>query len=189
MMIVPTLALVLAAGPPAGEAFAVDPAASTVRYHVVHKLHVVDARSSRIEGKAVLQPDGKVLAMVRLPVSSFDSGDGNRDAHMQEVLETGKFPFVVFKGVARVDRSALAAASRPLPVQVRMAGELELHGVRKAVEVPVTLEFRPDGTVAVHGSFEVSLDAYAIQRPSLLFVKVDDGCRIDLDLVAREVKS
>ena len=35
----------------------------------------------------------------------------------------------------------------------------------------------------------ISLDAYCIERPSLLFVKVEDGCRIDLDLVAREVKS
>jgi polyisoprenoid-binding protein YceI len=188
-MIATLLALLLAANAPAGETYALDPAASAVRYHVVHKLHAVDARSSRIEGRAVLQSDGKVLAMVRLPVASFTSGDGNRDAHMQEVLETARFPFVVFKGVAHLEGSVVAASARPAKAQVQMAGELELHGVRRPLTVPITLEFRPDGSVSVQGTFEISLDAYSIQRPSLLFVKVDDGCRIDLEFVAREVKS
>lgn len=183
------LVLLLAAGAPTGETFTVDPSASAVEYHVVHKLHAVDARSSRIEGKAVLQPDGKVLAMVRLPVASFTSGDGNRDAHMQEVLETGRFPFVVFKGVAQLDRTVVPASGRAATARVDMTGELELHGVRRTLTVPIAVEFRPDGSVAVRGTFEISLDAFAIQRPSLLFVKVDDGCRIDLELVAREVKS
>jgi polyisoprenoid-binding protein YceI len=188
-MLAPILALLLSAGPPAGKAFAVDAAASTVRYHVVHKLHAVDAKSSRVEGKAILQPDGKIVAMVRLPVASFESGDGNRDAHMLEVMETGRFPFVVFKGIAQLDGAAASPSARPAKVELRMPGELELHGVRRAVTVPITLEFRPDGTVAARGTFEVSLDAHRIERPSLLFVKVDDVCRIDVDLVAREVKS
>jgi polyisoprenoid-binding protein YceI len=188
-MIASLLALLLAAGSPEGEMFALDPAASVVRYHVTHKLHTVDARSSRIEGKAVLQPDGKVVAMVRLPVASFTSGDGNRDAHMQEVLETGRFPFVVFKGVARLDSAVVAASARPATMQVQMTGELELHGVRRALTVPIAVELRPDGSVAVRGTFEISLEAYSVERPSLLFVKVDDGCRIDVDFVAREVKS
>ena len=143
--------LLFAAAPPAapaGDTFTVDTSASAVRYHVEHKLHVIDARSTRIEGKAVLQPDGKVLAMVRLPVGSFASGDGNRDAHMQEVLETGRFPFVVFKGVAQLDGTVVAASTRPVSTKVEMTGELELHGVRRPLTVPIAVEFRPDGSVA-----------------------------------------
>jgi polyisoprenoid-binding protein YceI len=176
------LALVLAA-PPEGRAFVVDPAASTLHYRIVHKLHGVDAVSRRIEGKAVVQPDGRVLAMVRAPVSSFDSGDSNRDAHMQEALDVGAHPYVVVKATGRdATLAAGAAPSGPLTLE----GELDLHGVKRPVSVPVQVERRPDGTFRARGSFDVSLDAHGIERPSLLFVKIEDRCRIDVDLVLRE---
>jgi polyisoprenoid-binding protein YceI len=180
------LALVLA---PGARTFSVDPGASAVRYHVVHKLHRVEATSSRVEGKAVIQPDNRLLVMARAPVATFDSGDGNRDAHMQEVMETGRFPFVVLKAVARLDGAALVASGGPRTVEVKLEGELELHGVKAPLVVPVQVELRPDGTVRARASFDVSLDAHGIERPSLLLVKVDDACRIDVDLVLREVKS
>jgi polyisoprenoid-binding protein YceI len=186
-MMTPLVVLLLAAAAPA-RSFSIDAPASEVRYHVVHKLHRVDGRSSTLEGKAVLQPDGGILAMVRIPAASFQSGDGNRDAHLVEVLETSKFPFVVFKGVARLEGTLLAASAGVTKRSLAMTGEVELHGVRRPVTVPLDLELRPDGSVRARGSFEVSLDAHGVERPALLFVKVEDVCRIDVDLVAREVK-
>jgi hypothetical protein len=38
------------------------------------------------------------------------------------------------------------------------------------------------------GSFDASLDAHGIERPSLLFAKVDDACRIEVDLLLRGPK-
>ena len=40
--------------------YSVDPSASVMKLHLHHKMHPVDARSSKIEGKAVLADDGKV---------------------------------------------------------------------------------------------------------------------------------
>jgi polyisoprenoid-binding protein YceI len=177
------IALALAATLPAGSSLTVDPAASTVRYAVVHKLHAVDGQSSQIEARAVAQPAGKVLVMVRLPVASFRSGDANRDEHMLEVLEAGKYPFVVFKGVAQLGADGTVPAG---PLEVR--GEVEFHGVSGPVVVPVTIDATPDGGLRVRGAFEVSLDAHHVERPSLLFVKVEDACRVVLDLVLREPK-
>ena len=182
------VALLLTAAP-AARTYTLDAPASSIRYHVVHKLHRVDGASSKLEGKAVLQPDGRVLAMVRAPVGAFDSGDGNRDAHMQEVMETGKFPFVVWKGMGQLDAKVLpAAAGSAATSALAMTGELDFHGVRRPQPVRLTVELRPDGTVRARGSFEVSLDAFGVERPSLLFVKVDDACKIDLELVLREVE-
>ena len=181
------LALLVAAAPAGTRTFGVDPARSTVRYHIVHKLHRVSGASSSIEGKAVLRPDGTVLSMVRVPIASFDSGERNRDADMREAVEARKFPFVVFKGTARLDGKVLPAA-QPATVQANMDAEVELHGVKKPVVVPLTIELSPDGTARARGSFEVSLDAFGIERPSLLFVKVDDACRIEVDLALREEK-
>lgn len=185
-MLATLLALSLAAAP-AGRALAVDPAASTLRYRLVHKLHTVEGTSRKVEGKAVVQPDGRVLAMFRVPVSSFDSGDANRDAHMQEALEVSAHPFVVLKATAAAPAVAPAGAAVQ-PEALDVQAELELHGVKRPLAIPVRLEAGPDGAVRVRATFEVSLDGHRIERPSLLFVKVDDACRIDVDLVLREVK-
>ncbi len=171
------LALVLA-GAPEQQAYTVDAARSVVRYHVNHKLHAADGRSSSIEGKAIVQPDGKVLAMVRIPVASFDSGDANRDANMRDTLEAGRFPFVVFKGVT----SLVLPAAHGKAIPMKLAGQLEFHGVTQALTVPITLEFAKDGSARATGKITLSLDAYKIQRPSLLMIKLDDACAIDFDL-------
>jgi polyisoprenoid-binding protein YceI len=166
---------------PANGAYTVAPKTSTVTYTIVHKLHSVEGRSSDIEGKAVVRDDGTVQAMVRVPVASFRSGDGNRDEHMLEAVEGGKFPYVTFKGVASLGPEK-TLPSGALPMQ----GEIEFHGVTHPVTVPLSLEVQPDGSLHGHGGFDVSLDAYGVERPSLLFMKIDDSCHIDLDLVLRE---
>jgi len=180
-MLIAYLATVLAVTLPGGSTLAVDPAASELRYHVHHKLHSVVGKSSDIEGKALIQEDGRVLCMVRVPVASFRSGDGNRDAHMLETVEVDKYPYVVWKGMATVGPGALPTGG------VAMTGELEFHGVSRPATVPVTIERAADGTVHVRGSLDVDLDAYRIDRPSLLFVKIDDLCRIEFDLVLKTV--
>jgi polyisoprenoid-binding protein YceI len=181
------LALLLAGAPAGGRTYTVDPAKSAVRYHVVHRFHAVDGKSSTIEGKGLVQEGGRILAMVRVPVASFDSGERNRDEHMREALEAQRFPFVVFKGVARLGEDVLPV-SRTTTLETSMEGEVELHGVKKAVTVPITVELAPDGTGRVRGAFQVSLDAFGIERPSLFFVKIDDACKLDLDLALREEK-
>ncbi len=155
--------------------YAVDPSASSLKYTVVHKLHQVDASSKQIEGKAVLKPDGTVLTEVRAPVSSFRSGDGNRDEHMDEVMQVGKYPFVVLKALGKLP------ASGPL----QLNAQVDLHGVKKTSPVQVALDPQPDGSVHATGAFDVDLDAHQIERPSLLFVKIENSCRIDVDLLLR----
>lgn len=171
----------LVAAAPSVRSLSVDPAASVVRYHVNHKLHAVDGRSTAIEGKALVGADGTVRAMVRIPVSSFESGDANRDANMRETLEVSKFPYVVLKAAGRVDPEA----PRGHPFDATLAGELEFHGVRRPVAVPVSITFAADGSATATGRMALSLDAYRVERPSLLFVKLDDDCAVSVDLVFR----
>jgi polyisoprenoid-binding protein YceI len=157
---------------------AVEPSASTISFHANHTLHKVDGVSKAVEGKAILEPDGKVRTMVRIAVQSFASGDSNRDSHMLETLEAGKFPFVVFKGVGTAAQQGPGAK----PLDVTLRGELDFHGVKQAVEVPVKVLFAPDGSARVRGRLVVSLEAHRIERPSLLMVKLDDACAIEFDL-------
>lgn len=172
----------LAAGAAEPQAYTVDAARSSVRYFVKHKLHPADGRSASIEGKAVVQPDGKVLAMIRVPVASFDSGDSNRDSNMRDTLEAAKYPYVVFKGVT----SLVMPAAEGKPIPMTLQGELDFHGVKRAVDVPVTLQFAADGGATVKGKLVVSLDAHQIERPSLLLIKLEDDCAIEFELALRK---
>lgn len=92
-------------------------------------------------------------------------------------MKVGTFPFVVFKGLTHLGTE---------PAQLQ--GQVELHGVKKSYAVTVTVEPELDGTLRAKGSFDVSLDAHGIDRPSLLFVKIDDACRIEVDLLLRGSK-
>ena len=170
------LALLVAGADP--QALTLDPAASAVRFRVNHRLHTVNGVSRAAEGKAMLDADGTVRTMVRIPVQSFDSGDSNRDSHMLETLQAGRFPSVVFKGVGKVS----GAAPGGKPVSVTLRGELDFHGVKHAVEVPVTVEFGKDGSARVVGKLTVSLEAQQVERPSMLTIKLDDDCSIAFDL-------
>jgi polyisoprenoid-binding protein YceI len=171
------LALLLAAGLPAGSSYTVDPTTSTIRYTVVHKLHQVDGQSREIEGRALVREDGAAVAQVRVPVTSFRSGDANRDSHMLESVQAGQFPFVTVKVILRL------GASMNLPDgPVSVEGEVDFHGVKTRTAVPISVVRQPDGRLHVHGGFDVSLDAHGVERPSLLFVKIDDACHIDIDL-------
>jgi polyisoprenoid-binding protein YceI len=180
----PALALVaaVALGASDPQSYAVDAAQSVIKFHVDHKLHATDGSSRSIEGKAVVQPDGKVLAMVRVPVASFDSGDANRDSNMRETLESSKHPFVVLKGVT----SLVMPAALGKPIETKIQGELEFHGVKRPIEVPVTVQFANDGSAIVKGKMTVSLDAYKIDRPSLLMIKLDDDAKIEFELKLRK---
>jgi polyisoprenoid-binding protein YceI len=171
----------LAEGPASSTTFAIDPAASAIHYHIVHKLHRVTGKSQGAQGKVAIKDGGKVVAVVLVPLASFRSGDFDRDARVQEILGSRGVSFVVFKG-----HTQLPEPERGQPVELEMKGELTLHGVRRPMTIAVSLELGPGGVAHVRGRFEVSLEAHEIERPSLLFVKIEDTCTIDVDLVLRD---
>lgn len=150
---------------------------SKLVFDVVHKLHAVTGKSEKSEGKVVFLPNGTVQIMVRAPIASFDSGDGNRDSHMRETLEATKFPFVTFKGISR----AKLPDTFPAKVEASVVGELDFHGVKHRETVPVTLEFRSATELRATGKFEISLEKYKVERPSLLFIKIDDECKLQFE--------
>jgi len=175
-MIALAMLLVLAADADAPRTWAVTDA-STLSYHLVHKLHSVDGVARAVEGRARLLPDGGVQVAIRARVAAFDSGNANRDAHMQEVTDAARFPFVLFKGVA----SGVRIEGFPAELQVPLRGVLEFHGVTRELEVTARVRFPSAARAEVEATFPVSLTAHGVERPSLLFIPVDDR----LDVTAR----
>ncbi len=144
---------------------------STISYLLIHKFHEVVGTSTVVEGRARLLPGGGLQVMVRAKVDSFDSGNGNRDAHMLEVTEAARFPLVTLKAAGTLT----PPATYPATLALDLDGEVGLHGVTRAVKVPVTVTFTSPKEATAEGTLTLSLEAHGVERPSLLFVKVDDA--------------
>jgi len=160
--------------------YSVKKDSSFLTYKLKHKLHEVVGKAPPSDGKARLLPDGTLQVNVRANVKDFDSGNSNRDAHMQEVTESAKFPLIDFKGKAT---GVKLPTSFPAKVPVTLKGELTFHGVKQMVEVPMTVLFNTDKQAVAEGTFDISLDGYKVDRPSLLMVKVDDKLVLEPKLV------
>lgn len=170
----------LAAPSEASRTYSVAPD-STLTYRLVHRFHAVNGVSRAVEGKARVLVDGTVQVMVRAPLESFRSGNTNRDAHMLEVTGAAREPYVTFKGVGRLE----PPGRYPADVRLALRGELTLKSPR-AVEVVATVHFDGPGRARAEASFPVSLEAHEVERPELLFVKVDDRVVIDARLALEE---
>lgn len=169
VLLVPVL--VLAAAPPEARLFSVGPQ-SSVTYTLVHKLHEVKGTCRHIEGKGRVGPDGSVQVQLRTRVDCYDSGNGNRDAHMKEVTEESRFPYVEIKGAAP---PGTVPANATGAVQVPLEGKIVFHGVEQPFKAVFQAAFNSPTHASVTGSFVISLESFHIERPQLMFVKVDDA--------------
>jgi hypothetical protein len=115
--------------------------------------------------------------MVRAPLRSFDSGNSNRDAHMLEVTDVARNPYVVLKAVGTLT----APSSFPAELKLPLKGELTLKTTRP-VDVTVEVRFESPDRATIESSFPVSLEQHQVERPSLMFVKVDDQVTIEAKL-------
>jgi hypothetical protein len=174
------LALPAAAQAPVLATYSVKKDASTLSYKLIHKLHEVIGTAKPSAGAAVLRSDGKLQVQIRANVKDFDSGNSNRDSHMQEVTESAKFPFIEVKGSAE---GVKLPESYPATVPVTLKADVTFHGIKQTMNVPMKVTFTSPKEATAEGTFGISLESYKIERPSLLMVKVDDKLVLEPKLV------
>jgi polyisoprenoid-binding protein YceI len=150
---------------------------STLVYKMVHKMHTWTGTSKEVEGKATILPDGRAQVVVRAPVASFDSDNTNRDSHMKEATEAGIYPTVELKAIGE---GITPPATFPSKETKGFKAQLTFHGVTNRFEFPVELTWKSATELAAHATFRIAIEDYKVERPSLMFVKVDP----DLDLTA-----
>jgi hypothetical protein len=141
----------------------------SVEYRLVHKFHTIIGTSKAMVVRGSVDASG-LKVMARAPVATFDSGNSNRDAHMMEAVEGERFPWVNVRAIVPGFKLPTGKGT----VKVTVQASVELHGVSISHPIDITLESK-DGTHFVASfNFSESLTAHNIERPSLLFVPVDD---------------
>jgi hypothetical protein len=141
----------------------------SVEYRIVHKFHTISAVSRALAVRGTVDASG-LKVMARAQVGTFDSGNSNRDAHMMEVVEGEKYPWAVVRAVL----PGFKLPTTPGTVKISVQASVELHGVAVSHPIDLTLESKDGVHFQARFTFAESLTAHKIERPSLLFVAVDD---------------
>jgi polyisoprenoid-binding protein YceI len=147
-----------------------------------------DGTTSHIDGYVLLargdtaavagSPTGKFYFEVDL--ASVDTGIGLRNRHMREnYLEVEQFPYAKFRGdIVAVDSSA---GSRMV---VSGRGEFGVHGVEREVEVACAVSVQGINHRA-RCDFQLLLSDYGISIPKVMFLKLANEIRVELDFVVK----
>jgi polyisoprenoid-binding protein YceI len=150
-------------------------------------LESFEGKTHQITGTITFDPDvleDSLAAVLEVDLASLDTGISLRNKHMRENhLETATYPKAVFRS-SRILRTSARALSAGQSIQLRVAGLFELHGVSRAIEVPVEAQYLNDGTLHVATHFDVTLADYKIPRPSFLMLKLEDTQHVTVRFVA-----
>jgi polyisoprenoid-binding protein YceI len=145
---------------------------SSVTYHLVHPLHTIEATSKDVMYRVNLDEETKQIVSVsaQVDVTSFDSGNSNRDSHAMEVIDALTFPAVTFSSTGIIQTGD----------SLDVTGKLTFHGVTKSIVMIATSKWTTP-TLVIQGQFNLSLTEFKIERPSLLMIPVNDTLKFSLN--------
>ncbi len=147
--------------------------ASSVTYSMVHKLHSWQGVSKDLKVATKWNEQKNEIEQISIVVNvaTFNSGLSSRDSHMMEVLDGLTYPRIIFS----------SSNVQYTPDGILVKGKLQFHGVERMIETKVKLE-KVNRKWMFTGSLPVLLEDYKVERPSLLFVKVDNLVKIDFQV-------
>jgi polyisoprenoid-binding protein YceI len=156
--------------------FDLDPAKTTVEFTLGATLHSVNGTFKAKSGKISFDAaSGEATGSFVIDATSGNSGIGLRDHKMhEEVLESGKYPEIVFTP-ARV----MGAVSVQGDSTVQVRGMFRLHGTDHEVtfSIPVHLSGN-EVTAQIH--FVVPYVAWGLKNPSTFVLRVSKEVEIDV---------
>jgi polyisoprenoid-binding protein YceI len=96
-----------------------------------------------------------------------------------KVLESARFPRITFRS------SSVEARRKGDVVELKVRGDLSLHGSSREVELPAILEFQ-DGVLRARGAITLRQSDFRIRPTSAAggTIKVDDAVKLEFDVVA-----
>jgi polyisoprenoid-binding protein YceI len=156
----------------------------SLRFKVEGPLDDVVGEARVISGNLELDPNGWASGhgVVAVDLAQMRTGIDERDRDMRvEFLQTQRFPFALMT-VDKIERPSAEKLEPGKDAQGEAVGSFEVHGIRRAVRVPVKLKLDDKGRLTIAGAFEVPFADYGIQRPQRLFLKLGDTADITFEV-------
>jgi polyisoprenoid-binding protein YceI len=136
---------------------------------------------------------GSAKARFEVDLTTLKTGIEMRDNHMRDnFLETGKYPKAIFE-LTKVDSTSQNRLENQKQVTLTMQGNFTVHGTTKPITIPATITYysesdqtkaRAEGDLMhIAVNFDMLLGDYGIKRPQMLFMKLDETQKINIDMI------
>jgi polyisoprenoid-binding protein YceI len=175
-------ALVLA---PAGRtqevAVQIDPAQTKIDFRLGSTLHTVEGTFKLESGSIRFDPStGAISGAIVVDATSGESGNEGRDRKMhREILESGKFPEIVF-----APGQVKGSFDPKGPSRLEVSGQFHIHGQDHDVIVPIDIE--PSGTkLQMATRITIPYINWGLKNPSTFILRASDKVEIDIHAVGR----
>jgi polyisoprenoid-binding protein YceI len=147
---------------------------SSITYQLTHPLHEIESTSKDANCFIDADPAKKEIkkVSVQVDVTSFNSGNSNRDSHAMEVIDALSYPDSRFISSSVVQNGD----------SVKVYGKLTFHGITRDIGIAAKTNWS-NGKLTVTGNFDISLTAFNVERPSLLMIPVKDILKFSLTQV------
>lgn len=149
--------------------------------------------ASDFSGQVQLTPQSITPASLRLVVKAASLHETGADFTDQQkqiidkelkdiVLHPDQYPEIVFQSTNVTTRPAKTGSG----YDVKLTGNLTLHGVTRQIEIPATVTLNGDEMRAV-GKFSIDRDNYNVKATSAFhgLVRVDDDIKFEFDIVGK----
>jgi polyisoprenoid-binding protein YceI len=156
-----------------------DPGATKIRFVLEATLHNVEGSARLLEGKVQFDPEsGSATGVLRVDARSATTGINARDATMHaEVLESGRFPEVVFVSERIMD--ARGTASKRI---ISVVGRIKIHGVEQPLTILIEAKAN-DQRVRLQGRFVIPYVQWGMKDVSTFLLRVGKTVEIQIDAV------
>jgi polyisoprenoid-binding protein YceI len=175
-------ALILAPASRAQESIVqIDPAQTKIEFSLTGNMHTVHGKFALKSSTIRFDPSsGKISGAIVVDATSGDSGNSGRDKKMhREILESAKFPEIVFTPMQMTGAVAAEGASK-----VQVSGQFRLHGQDHDVMLPI--EIKADGKgLQITTHIEIPYVQWGMKNPSNFFLRVADKVAIDIETAGR----
>ena len=142
---------------------------SLIIYFGVHYLHKWEGSTSDVNGVVSYNKASEQYeCSISVPLSTFSSGNDNRDSNMLVYCKAFDFPNINFQSTSiKVQENTL-----------EIEGRIEFAGKEKEIKTSAKLNGLDNNLFAIEGELDILLSEFEVERPSLLFVEIEDLVKI-----------
>ncbi len=187
-----------------------------LNFSIGYSLGVHNGSAKTVIGSVKLQDNPLMISSAEftIPVLSLSTFNEERDCHLLEALALDytvsdfpashacnhqnqlpgsgpnsiAYPNIKFSFTSLIDANSTNALAPNVPKDLLAAGTLEMHGIKKNVQIPLTLTLNSatPQTINVKGAFDILLSEYGAIVKKFLFIKTKDTVTIGINFNLEE---
>ena len=163
-------------------AVTLDPASTEIHFTLGATMHTVHGVFKLTSGQIQWDPlTGRASGAIVIDATSGSTDNTSRDKNMHaQVLESARFPEIVFRPSAVKGRVAAAGAS-----QVDVAGVIVLHGMNHDETLECVVQPAGAGQLEISTQLAVPFKTWGLKDPSTFLLHVADTVKVEVHALAR----